>query len=216
METVADAAGFVLAGGRSSRMGADKALVDFCGEPMLARTLRTLRAAGLSVAIAGARSQLESFAPVVPDESPDSGPLIGIISALASTQKRWAAFLSVDLPLLPPEVITYFLDLARREEAAVVVPSLKGLRETFPMVADTALLPGLRAAFAAGRSGCYSELRAAAEALGRKALVVPMEEAVASGRLKIAGSLPFEAWFLNTNTREELAQAESYCRGLQR
>jgi len=53
-----DSAGFVLAGGLSSRMGTDKALVEFDGQPMICRAIEILRAAGLPVSIAGARSSL--------------------------------------------------------------------------------------------------------------------------------------------------------------
>lgn len=54
-ESDADAVGFVLAGGKSSRMGTDKALLEFRGEPLIARAIGILKAVGLPVCIAGAR-----------------------------------------------------------------------------------------------------------------------------------------------------------------
>ena len=84
-ERLAGAAGFVLAGGRSSRMGTDKALMLLGGRPLIAHALDILRGAGLSASLAGARAGLERFAQVVADEEPDRGPLGGICSALAMT-----------------------------------------------------------------------------------------------------------------------------------
>ena len=100
-----EAVGFVLAGGQSSRMGQDKALLLFAGRPLVAHALSIFSRAGIAASIAGVRSSartaLEAFAPVVEDAEPGLGPLAGICAALASTSARYAVFLPVDLPLLP-------------------------------------------------------------------------------------------------------------------
>jgi len=128
------AAGFVLAGGRSSRMGVEKALVSFRGEPMIVHAIRTLREAGLTASIAGARTSLEDFAPVVPDAQPDRGPLGGICAALASTSAQRAVFLPVDLPLLPASLLVALLE----EAAPVVVVEVDGFVQSFPAVVSQA------------------------------------------------------------------------------
>ena len=136
----ADAAGFVLAGGQSSRMGRDKALLPFAGRPLIAHALATLREAGLPAAIAGAdpaaNSALAAYAPIVPDPQPGLGPLAGICAALEAASTRFAVFLPVDLPLLPSSLIAYLLHHARITGRAVTVPSVNGFAQTFPVVLD--------------------------------------------------------------------------------
>ena len=80
-----NAAGFVLAGGQSSRMGMDKALVEFRGLPLVVHALNILRAAGLSASIAGARSDLKKYASVISDFDTPEGPLGGICAAMVVT-----------------------------------------------------------------------------------------------------------------------------------
>lgn len=202
-----DAAGFVLAGGRSSRMGADKALLKLCGQPLIELALTVLRGADLQVAIAGAKAALERFAPVIADEEADRGPLGGICAALAATTAPWAVFLPVDLPLMPPALIGWLLDRAQEGDAAAAVCSVGGRAETFPAVVDRDALPVLRQELENGRGGCIAGFRAAAAALHRPFLVLPVEGAIASETVKLTRDGTPNRWFLNANTPEDLRRA---------
>lgn len=203
-----DAVGFVLAGGQSSRMGEDKALIPLAGRPLVEHALTVLRQAGLAVWIAGARSPLADFAPVVEDAQLDLGPLHGICAALASTLARRAVFVSVDTPLLPASLIAYLVDHARITGSAVTVPSLNGFAQTFPAVVDRAALAALRQELEAGRGGCFAGFQTAAAALGRLMNIVPVELMVQSGQVAHPGGLPAALWFLNINTPQDLCRAE--------
>ena len=73
----------VLTGGASRRMGADKAMLDFDGQPLLARTLATLRCVADDVLIVGAQPAYAGFgATLVADDWPGLGTLGGLATAL--------------------------------------------------------------------------------------------------------------------------------------
>jgi molybdopterin-guanine dinucleotide biosynthesis protein A len=208
-----DAAGFVLAGGQSSRMGSDKALSPFAGEPLIAHAVSTLRETGLPVAIAGAalsaRASLAAYAPVVEDSQPGLGPLSGICTAMAVTSARFAVFLPVDLPLLPPSLIAYLLHHARITGHAVTVPSINGFIQTFPAVLERSALPELQNELHSGQRGCFSAFQAAADGLGQPIAGLDVELLAQSGQASHPIGLPPVRWFLNVNTLQDLHRAEA-------
>ena len=99
--------GFVLAGGKSSRMGEDKALVDWGGKTLLDHALdrlreATSRAAAVSCAVPKAR-YADHGAPVFTDSVEGAGALGGVLTGLERLPEDadWGLFLAVDLPLVP-------------------------------------------------------------------------------------------------------------------
>ena len=206
------AVGFVLAGGMSSRMGEDKSLVPLGGRPLIEHALTTLREAGLGASIAGARSALSTFGPVIEDSTPGLGPLSGVCAALAATPALYAVFISVDLPLLPASLIAYLLHHAQIAGSAVTVVSVNGFPQTFPAVVDRAVLSALRSELESGHLGCYSAFRAAAASLARPFTILPVEMLVQSGHASHPNDLPAAFWFLNVNTPADLGRAEAILR----
>ena len=201
-----DVAGFVLAGGQSSRMGTDKALLDFAGEPLVVHALRILRQARLTASIAGARSPLQALAPVVSDSEPDRGPLSGICAALASTSATQALILSVDMPLLPQSLVALLLEEAQKGEPLVTVLSMNGFVQTFPVVIRREALPWMRTTLETGQGGCLAAFQSAAVSMGQSMKIVQVDQAVNEGKLS-AIELPVEDWFLNVNEPADLARA---------
>jgi molybdopterin-guanine dinucleotide biosynthesis protein A len=99
----------VLAGGRSTRMGRDKALLPLPdGRTLLARQLDVLRTAGAAEVLVSARPEqhlpLEG-ARLIPDCEPDRGPLGGIASALAAATHDHLLVLAIDLPRMSAEFL---------------------------------------------------------------------------------------------------------------
>ena len=120
-----DVTAFILAGGKSTRMGSDKALLEFDGETLLTRTLMRARAVAGRVCIVGAREKFEMFGPVIEDVYPDSGPLAGIHAALQSSTTDLNLVLAVDMPFLPESALKYLLEQARSCDDVVVVPRVR-------------------------------------------------------------------------------------------
>ena len=172
-----DAEGFVLAGGKSSRMGRDKALIEVAGRRLIEYSLQILREAGLEPHIAGAQGDLSEFATTVPDPPGDSGlgPLAGICSALVACSRRFAVFLPVDLPLIPASLIEYLVHHATVTEASVTVVSVAGFIQTFPAVIDRAAQGSLRERLHSGDRNCLKAFRAAGSALPGGLSVLPLE-----------------------------------------
>ena len=208
-----DAAGFVLAGGQSRRMGRDKALIEFAGRPLIAHAVSTLSEVGLQPTIAGAqpgsRAALEAFAPVIEDSDPGRGPLGGVCSALASSAGRWAIFVSIDQPLLPASLLKYLIHHADVSGLAVTLASVSGFTQTFPAVLDRRTLPTLLKELGSGRGRCFAAFREAATSLGEQISSIPVEFLAQAGAASHPYDLPISRWLMNLNSPEDLTSAEA-------
>jgi molybdenum cofactor guanylyltransferase len=147
----ADWAVFILAGGKSTRMGTDKAFVTLEGRTLLSRMLDLARSVTPAVSIVGAREKYAPFAPVVEDIFPDCGPLGGIHSALCASQKDLNLILAVDVPFVSLALLQYLVRRARGAPSAMVTvarssqgwqPLCAVYRRSFAGVAERALREG--------------------------------------------------------------------------
>jgi molybdenum cofactor guanylyltransferase len=143
----AKAAGIVLAGGGSARMGASKAALDWHGSTLARRVTGILaRSVGGPVVVVTSPGQaLPALPPaieVVPDSRPGRGPLQGLADGLAAVGDRAAvAYVSaVDVPLLHPAFVRGVL--AGVDDAVdVVVPDLDGRVHPLSAAYRVSLLP---------------------------------------------------------------------------
>ena len=148
--SVENATGFILAGGKSSRMGVDKAFLEVGGRTLLARALELAETVAQQVRVVGDKTKFAPFGIVVDDIYPERGPLGGIHAALMSTATDFNLMLAVDLPFIGPEFLTYLLSEAGRTNAAVTVPRTDGgfqplcavYRKEFAEVAERSLQAG--------------------------------------------------------------------------
>jgi molybdopterin-guanine dinucleotide biosynthesis protein A len=144
---MAGVSAFVLAGGKSSRMGADKAFVELGGRRLLDRALELAGAVASDVRIVGSAEKFTRFGRVVEDEFPDCGPLGGIQAALRASQTELNLVLAVDLPFVEVGFLKYLLSEAGATKGVVTVPRAGGgwqplcavYRREFAAVAETAL-----------------------------------------------------------------------------
>jgi len=147
---MASVMGFVIAGGKSLRMGRDKAFLDMGGRGLLAHALGLAGTAADGVRIVGDRERFSAYGAVVEDIFVDHGPLGGIHAALRASQVELNLMLAVDLPLVRPEFLQYLVTQAGGGDAVVTVPRCGGhyqplcavYRRSFAEVAERALLEG--------------------------------------------------------------------------
>jgi len=117
---------FVLAGGHSSRMGSDKALLPFDGENLLQRVLSEALQVSTVPIIVGRAERYSSYGEVVEDCFPGCGPLGGIHAALCSTRTELNLVLSVDLPLMTAGFLHWLIRLAASGTELAFVPEAQG------------------------------------------------------------------------------------------
>ena len=117
--------GAVLTGGKSKRMGRDKASLRIGDRSLLEVQLDKLRAAGireLMVSCAkGKRPEVPADVKVVEDLVPDKGPLVAIASVLNAMVTEWCVILSVDAIGVSPETIKKLMDAAVISSADIVI-----------------------------------------------------------------------------------------------
>ena len=97
------AAGAILCGGQSRRMGRTKALIEIDGRPMATRVATTLRSAGCPnvVLVGGDSGELMTLGlPVVDDRFPGEGPVGGLLTALRHFEGRDVMLVPCDIPFL--------------------------------------------------------------------------------------------------------------------
>ncbi len=149
-----DVTAFVLAGGKSERMGEDKATMRLpSGRTLLENALAVAGAVAGQVGIVGSREKYAAYAwagEIVEDKFPDRGPLGGIHAALSATNTEWNVILAVDLPAVTAALLGWILRTARESGSQVTVASVAGgfqplcgvYRKGFRERAETALKQG--------------------------------------------------------------------------
>jgi molybdopterin-guanine dinucleotide biosynthesis protein A len=138
------ATGAVMAGGRSSRLGRDKALLTINGETLLVRAVRTLHSVTAEQIVVGPPDRATQAGGVraVPDEYPGSGPLGGIYSALRAASHEYLLVVACDMPFLNPALLAHLLTLAPAHD--VVLPRLQGRGEQLHAVYRRTCLDPIR------------------------------------------------------------------------
>jgi molybdenum cofactor guanylyltransferase len=121
-----DLTGFVLAGGKSTRMGSDKAFLQLDGRTLLTRALEVVRSVCEDVHIVGSAKKFSQFAPTVDDIFPNQGPLAGIHAALKSSGAELNLVLAVDMPFMNAAFTRYLIAQAREGAAVATVPHCTG------------------------------------------------------------------------------------------
>lgn len=157
-------AGFVLVGGRSRRMGRDKALLPYRGGALAQYVAAEAARAAGSAALVGDPALYGGLGyPVIRDLAPGAGPLGGICSALRSSAARWNLVVACDMPDVTAEFLERLIEEAERRGADCLLPAgASGRPEPLCAVYQARCLPLLSEAFARGVRSVTDALAGAA------------------------------------------------------
>ena len=140
-----EATAVVLAGGKSRRLGRDKAVEPVGGLPLIQRVLaRLAQVAGDAVVVVNDESRaselpLPDAVRAAVDLFPEGGSLGGIYTGLRAAKTEWAVAVACDMPFLNVPLLEHIL--SQRERADVVVPVLEGRPEPTHAAYSKACLP---------------------------------------------------------------------------
>jgi molybdopterin-guanine dinucleotide biosynthesis protein A len=118
-----DAAGFVLVGGRSSRMGVDKALLPYRGVALAVHVASRLKTVTDSITLVGDPARYGNLGySAIADEYPGMGPLGAIVTALRASCSTWNLMAACDLPGLNGAIFEALLHRIRISGKQCIVP----------------------------------------------------------------------------------------------
>ncbi len=190
-----DVTAFILTGGKSTRMGQDKATLRLpSGITLLEHALATCGAVASQVGIVGLRNRYGAYAwagEIVEDIYQDRGPLGGIHAALSISRTERNLVLAVDLPGITSELLRWLIGESARSGKMITVPNVGNQQQPLCAVYRRNFLAVAEQAILAGRNkvnGCF-----------------PPEETrvISESELTASGFPP--GMFSNVNTPEEFA-----------
>lgn len=187
----------IQAGGESRRMGQDKALLPFLGEPLIKRVLN--RVAHLADEIVVTTNSPERYRflelPLFSDLMPGRGALGGLFTALSVAQQPLVGVVACDMPFASPALLSAELDLLERVGSDAVIPRSESGTEPFhALYRRETCLPLIEAAIQADKWRVDAWFKGARLHLMTQEEIEPYD--------------PKGLAFWNVNTPEEFSQAE--------
>jgi molybdopterin-guanine dinucleotide biosynthesis protein A len=185
----------IQAGGRSERMGRDKALLPLAGRPLITHVLERAAPLGGDILVTTNKPTDYGFlggVRLVPDEQPGAGALAGLQTALRAARHEVVLVLACDLPFVSVPLLQYLLALAPQAEA--VIPRWRGELEPLHAVYRRTCLSAIDRSLAAGARRMISFLPAVRSAIVEEDCVAAFD--------------PQGLTFFNLNTPDDLHKAE--------
>jgi molybdopterin-guanine dinucleotide biosynthesis protein A len=227
--------GYILAGGKSSRMGREKALVELAGKPLIGHAVEKVRRVCMDVRILSNNEELAVFTPIVRDIHPGCGPMSGMEAGLRHSMFEWNLFMAVDMPFVPSAFLFDWLARklsARRDSALgrvrVQIFEHGGMPQPGLCLLHKDVAPFLTQALEQGEYKLVPALKRAGHALAERDGLLPgsgffclplvqygeAERGFGEGQDWRSVSDPqrtaMPLWFSNLNTPEDLAEAERH------
>lgn len=186
------------AGGESRRMGSDKGLVSFLGQPLIQRVLARVRPLADEVIVTTNNPEAYAFLgiPLAQDIIPGYGALSGLYTALSGAHFDAVAVVACDMPFASAALLEVQFGMLENSRAGAIIPRrAAGLEPFHAVYRRSACLPLVQAAIEQGRR--------------RVDAWFPLAEIHYLEAETIASYDPQNMAFLNVNTPEELAAAEA-------
>lgn len=191
----------IQAGGTSSRMGADKALRSFLGEPLITRIIA--RVSPLADELFIVTNQLAEYAftgcQLTRDVYPGRGPLGGLYTALQTASHPTVVIVGCDMPFVSASLLEQQCNILMRDDVDIVMPQTRqGLEPFHAVYQRDHCLRAVKAALDAGvwrMTGWLDQVRL---------------RTLEAGELMVDD--PQQMMFSNVNTPEEFSAAERYAR----
>ena len=187
----------ILAGGKSQRMGQDKAFIRFQGEVLIRRIMDRLAGLAEEMIVIAPRplAHLPKDIKIIPDLIPERGPLGGLYTALSAASHPAVAVVACDMPFVNPKLLAYQRDILISRDMDIVVPSSKkGLEPLHAVYRRDSCLPPVRRTLEGGEGQLISWFPSV------KVRILALKECKAFDPLGLT--------FLNVNTPKELKDAE--------
>lgn len=185
--------GYILAGGKSSRMGTDKGLLMLKDKKIVEHVIENLKPCVDRIFIVSSNELYEQFnLPMVPDLMMGKGPAVGIYSALEHSTVNQNFVISCDTPFIGADHIFRILMLAKDHE--ICIPELNGLWEPMVGVYSKSICEKWKQSMLNGE-------------FKLQRLIEQFDYKLVNAKLDLEAD---ENIFLNINSPDELLKAEKY------
>lgn len=195
----------IQAGGESRRMGQDKGLVPFLGEPLILRALKRVAPIADELLVTTNNPDAYRFLGVAlyPDILPGLGALGGLFTAISSARGDLVAVVACDMPFVNLSILSLAYERLCRDDADVAIPKTSQGYEPFHAIYRKAT--------------CLLPIKRALET-GERRLIswFPSVTITVLDEQDLRHLDPLGLAFQNINTPEELRQAEALARELER
>jgi molybdopterin-guanine dinucleotide biosynthesis protein A len=185
------------AGGGSTRMGQNKALMPFRGQPLITRVLQRVQPVATEVLVTTNQPEELAFLglPLIPDVIPGLGAIGGLYTALRAAGNPYTAVVACDMPFASAALLEAQRTLLLDDDVDAVIPALAHGYEPFHAVYRT--------------ETCRSAVRSAIDAGKRRAIAwMPDVKVRVMNESEVRQYDPHLLAFMNVNTIEEFQQAE--------
>lgn len=147
--------GIILAGGKSSRMGKDKGLMEFRGRPLISHAIELLTVHCQELLISTGNTEYKQFGlPLVPDLHAEFGPMGGIYSAMQQISGDWSIVLACDMPFVNHQLCDLLKDNAENSRCCIV-PEHDGLLEPLAAMYHRRIIPEMENALELNQPSLY-------------------------------------------------------------